>query len=717
MAKLTRISIVVIACLIGATVGALSLPVNDAMAADPACPGSWPGQGYDGPLRKQDHARIAYQDYFTDADGGRWFVIRSSDSNGYTTIRAYPATDDEYTANSPDEVCYLVVRRPGDTEDAAEPTQVVFATEPEEPEPPEPPAPLSLLQRLKRNADEFEYAIGKPGGSIKTASTAEPLTFNPVSARDYVSKFILGYVFEGLTEISWLTAEAKPALAERWERSDDGLTWTFHLRQDVKWRDGQPFTAHDVKFTYDRVVENHDSASVSHYVYHLQVFDEETGTWQYAEEIEVTVLDDHTVRFQLPHPFAPFELAMSMPIFPKHILESHLEAGSGALDTLWPVTMADPSQVIGTGPCYIEGYTPGASLRMRRNPDYWLKDAAGNPLPYLDTFDVVFVPDHDADLAKFRAGETDVHYVHRAKEDDIPALEPLQRAENFSLLNFGPGFGIEFLAFNMNSDRNPVTGEPYVAPEKLAWFTNQTFRQAMAHVVDKDRIIREAHHGRGHPQWSYISPSVAAFHNPNVRRYEYDVARANAMLDGLGWMDTNGDGVREDRHGNELTFSLAVNQGNQVRERIVRIISEDMARVGIRAEVQVIPFPLMVYQLLRSYDWEAVLSGASGGIEPHFAISIWHSAGRLHFWHPQERTPATAWEAEINDLYIKASRELDHGKRVALYHRIQEIAAENVPLIYTALPDTLIAFRNGFGNTTATLYGLGDIRYMYRTDQ
>ena len=108
-----RISIVIIACLVGAAVGALSFLVNDAAAADPACPGSWPEQGYDGPLQQKDRGRVTYQDCFTDSEGDRWFIIRSSDSNGYTTIRAYPATDNGYAANSPDEVCYLLVRKPG----------------------------------------------------------------------------------------------------------------------------------------------------------------------------------------------------------------------------------------------------------------------------------------------------------------------------------------------------------------------------------------------------------------------------------------------------------------------------------------------------------------------------------------------------------------------------------------------------------------------------
>ena len=103
------------------------------------------------------------------------------------------------------------------------------------------------MDQLKRNADQFEYTIGTPGGALTIATISEPLTFNLAIANDASSSGVLGYLFEGLTETSWLTDRVEPALAESWERSDDGMTWTFHLRRDVTWHDGEPFTAHDVR--------------------------------------------------------------------------------------------------------------------------------------------------------------------------------------------------------------------------------------------------------------------------------------------------------------------------------------------------------------------------------------------------------------------------------------------------------------------------------------
>ena len=115
---------------------------------------------------------------------------------------------------------------------------------------------LSLALRI--SAAGFEYTIGKHGGQVTYATIGDPLTLNLALANDASSSGYLGYLFEGLTETSWLTNEVEPALAESWEHSADGLTWTFHLRQDVTWHDGQPFTAHDVDFTFNRIIYNDD---------------------------------------------------------------------------------------------------------------------------------------------------------------------------------------------------------------------------------------------------------------------------------------------------------------------------------------------------------------------------------------------------------------------------------------------------------------------------
>ena len=567
----------------------------------------------------------------------------------------------------------------------------------------------NVVDRLKENADAFEYAIGKQGGALTSATISEPLTFNLAISNDASSSGVLGYLFEGLTETSWLTDEVEPLLAESWERSEDGLTWTFHLRDDVRWHDGQPFTARDVDFTFNRIIYNHDIPASSRPAFHFRFLDEESGEWK-EEPMTVTALDDYTVQCVLPGPFAPFLRSMGTAIYPKHILERHVDDGS--FTEIWDID-TDPAEIIGTGPFTIETYIPGQRVVMSRNPDYWLKDDAGNSLPYLDEIVHVIVPDLETELEKFLAGESDVHGV---LGEEYAQLEPQQEQGNFTIFRRGPAFGTTFLGFNLNPGKSPDTGEAYVAPEKLNWFQNVKFRQAVAHVIDKATIIEEVQHGLGYPQWASVSPAAGDFHNPGVRRYEYDLAKANEILDDLGWTDSDGDGIREDSQGNAIEFSLITNKGNTVRERVGSLVHQGMRDIGLKVDYTLVDFGDLVTQLTATYDWEAMIIGFTGGPDPYSGISFWHSGESLHLWYPNQPEPATEWEAEIDELYVMASRELDRGKRIDLYHQAQDIASENVPIIYTTLSERLSAVRNVFGNTTPTLYGLWDIRYLYRTD-
>ena len=569
--------------------------------------------------------------------------------------------------------------------------------------------PDSIADQLRKNSEEFEYTIGKTGGVLTVATTSKPLTLNLAIAKDTGSTGVLGYLFEGLTETSWLTDEVEPALAESWIHSDDGLTWTFSLRKDVTWHDGTPFTAHDVEFTFNRIIYNEDINSSAGATFNFRFLDEATGTWTEAR-MTVTALDDYTVRCVLPVSFAPFLRSMGTAIYPRHILEPYVD--DGTFNEVWDIG-TDPAEVIGTGPFTIERYVPDDRLVLSRNPNYWLKDEAGNSLPYLDKIVHLIVPSLETELARFKEGDSDIHGVPGR---EFAELEPLQGEGNFTIHRRGPNFGSTFLAFNMNPGQTPDTMEPYVAATKLKWFRNTQFRRAVAHIVDKEAIIRDVQHGLGYPQWSSIGPAAGDFHNPDVRRYEYDIAEANRILDNLGWVDTDGDGIREDEAGNTIAFSLVTQTQSDVSERVGVIIQQGLEEIGIKADFRLVEFGELVTQLTRSYDWEAMVIGLSGGPDPHGGINVWHSSENLHLWYPNQPQPATDWEAEIDSLYVRASQELDRSERVALYHRAQEIAAENVPLIYTTRSERLTAVRNVFANTAPTLYGLWDIRYLYRTD-
>ncbi len=565
-----------------------------------------------------------------------------------------------------------------------------------------------VVAQLGANADDFEYDIGEYGGTLTFATISEPLTFNLALANDAGSSGVLGYLFEGLTDISWLTGEPQPNLAESWDISSDGLSWTFHLRRDVVWHDGEPFTAADVEFTFNQIIYNEDIPTADRAAFTFRLLDDQ-GEWQEAP-MTVTATDDYTVRCVLPVSFAPFLRSMSQSILPQHILQPYISEGRFA--EVWDID-TDPAEIIGTGPFVINEYAQSERIVFGRFDEYWMTDAEGNRLPYLDRIVQIIVPDLEAELEVFLDGEADLLGVVGA---EYAQLEPLQEDENFTIYRRGPTFGSTFLTFNMNRGTNSETGDAYVASEKLHWFTNQQFRQAVAFSIDKEAIIEQVQHGLGYPQWSPISPATGAFHNRDVATYEYNLNRANEILDDLGWTDQDGNGLREDDRGNEIAFTLATNTQNSVREQVAGILHEGMTALGLRVDFQLIEFGELVGQLTASYDWDAIVIGFTAGPDPYSGIVIWHSSESLHLWYPNQSEPASDWEAELDDLYIRASQELDRERRIALYHRAQELVAENLPVIYTTHAERLNALRNVFGNTTPTLYGLWDVRYVYRTD-
>ena len=571
------------------------------------------------------------------------------------------------------------------------------------------PELTATVAQLRQNAADFEYSIGALGGTLSFATISEPLTFNLELSNDAGSSNVLGYLFEGLTQTSWLTDEVEPMLAESWERSDDGLRWVFHLRDDVVWHDGTPFSAHDVDFTFNEVIYSDDFNASSRSTFEFRFLNPDNGQWE-ESKMAVAALDDHTVEIVLPQPFAPFLRSTGTAIYPKHLLQSPIEAGT--LTEFWGID-TDPAQVIGTGPFTIGEYTPGERIVYERNPRYWLTDDAGERLPYLDRVIELIVPDLEAELALFRDGTTDFHGV---LGEEFALLKPLAEAENFTLHRRGPGFGTTFLTFNQNPG-SADGGEPYVDPVPQRWFATVEFRRAVAHSMDKAAMIDGVEHGLGYPQWSSVSPAAGDFHNPDVRRYPYDLDTANEILDGLGWIDTDGDGIREDGDGNPVSFTLITNDGNSVRAEVTRIVHEGMTAIGLDVEFRLVDFGDLVAQLTTTYDWEAMVIGFTGGPDPYSGIGLWHSGEALHLWHPNQTEPATDWEAEIDELYIEASSELDRETRVEHYRRAQAIAAENVPLIYTTQGERLGAVRNVLGNVTPTLYGYWDLRYLYRTDR
>lgn len=536
------------------------------------------------------------------------------------------------------------------------------------------------------------------GGDLVLGTTSEPKSFNPVVAKETSTTTITSLIFEGLTRTNPVTLEVEPNLAFKWQVDESGRVWTFFLRRDVFFNDGEKFTADDVVFTFQDLIYNPQIPNSARDIFTIE-----------GKKIKVKKIDDYTVEFILPYRFAPFLRALSQEILPEHkykkLVQENKFTFSLGLDS-------KPQDIVGTGPFMIDEYLPGERIVLKRNPFYWKKDAVNKQLPYLDRIIYLILPSPDTLLLKFLEGEID-YYPLRA--EDLAFLAPLQEKKNFTIYNAGPSFGSNFLAFNQNPGKNPRTNKFFVQPYKLNWFKSKLFRQAISYAINREEIIKIVFNGLGVPQYGPLSPSAGFFYHPGLKKYSYNPEKSLELLSSLGFKDLDQDGFLEDRDGHKLQINLFTNADNPQRILIASMIRKDLEDVGIKINFQALEFNNLVTKLTSTFDWEAIIIGLTGGVEPHFGKNVWSSKGVLHLWYPSQKSPQTEWERRIDEIFDSGSKTLDPEQRKRLYAEWQEIVNEELPLIYTVLPYSLYAVRNKFGNLYPTVYGgaFSELEYLY----
>jgi peptide/nickel transport system substrate-binding protein len=195
------------------------------------------------------------------------------------------------------------------------------------------------------------------------------------------------------------------------------------------------------------------------------------------------------------------------------------------------------------------------------------------------------------------------------------------------------------------------------------------------------------------------------FYCADVRRYDYDLAKARGLLQEAGFADRNGDGILEDQDGHTFEFNLYTNADNTERVDIAAIIRRDLESLGMKVNFQLVEFNTLVGKLTSTFDWDAIVLGLTGSIDPHFGQNVWLSSGQLHMWYPRQKEPATLWEKRVDELFSLGAQELDETRRKTFYDEYQKIIADEVPMVYTALSARLTAVRNKFGNLKPAPFG------------
>jgi len=461
------------------------------------------------------------------------------------------------------------------------------------------------------------------GGTYVEGVAGNPRYINPLlSTYNDVDRDLASLIFNGLTRAGEC-GQILPDLADTWDISEDDLSYTFHLRDDVRWHDGTPFTADDVVSTID--------------VLRAPGFQGPPGLAELWRSVQVERFDSHTVRLTLSEPFAPFLSYTTIGLLPTHLLQ-----GTSAEQLPeHPFNL----QPVGTGPFKVGEVTSQHALLLA-NEDYY----AGRP--FLDQIDFVFYPDYASVLAAYRSGE--VHGIGHVPADYMGRV----LAEEDLSVYSAPlaGYGLVFL----NLER-PI-------------FQELEVRQALLWGLDRQKIIDQLLDGQALVASGPVMPSSWAY-EPDVEQYGYDPAQATALLEEAGWTDADGDGVRE-KGDLPLQFGLLSND-DPTRIQVINELTRQWAEIGVRAVPQTAGVSGVVRDFLMPRNFDAVFYEWQRLPTDPDPYPQWHST--------QTQTPGQNFGGYSNDeadlIMEQSRRTTDPVRRSALYRDLQRILAEEVPAL------------------------------------
>lgn len=481
-----------------------------------------------------------------------------------------------------------------------------------------------------------------------SGSIADARTLLPVLASDSASSEICGNVFNGLVKYD-KNLNLVGDLAKGWEVLEDGLAIIFHLRDNVRWHDGTPFTARDVEFTYQTLIDP-------------EVRTPYGGDFERVRSLEV--IDEHTVKVTYKEPFAPGLASWGMYIMPAHLLKGR------------DLNTAEfGRRPVGTGPFKFKRWLTQEKIELEANPDYF------EGAPWLDRYIYRVIPD-----------SATIFLELQTQGLDTSSLTPLQFSRQTHTDFFRnayskfriPSFSYTYLGYNLEDER----------------FSDIRVRQAFDHAVNKQEIIEMVLLGLGSVSTGPFVPESWAF-DQTVRAREFDPGRARELLASAGWKDSDNDRWL-DRDGRKFEFSILTNQGNEERLKICQIIQRRLKDIGVSVNVKVVEWSVFLSNYIDTRTFECVLLGWSLSRDPDL-YDIWHSSktrqGEFNFLGYANK--------EVDALLIEARRTFDQEKRAGYYRRMQRILYEEQPCMFLYVPDGLSALHRRFREVKPEAAGIG----------
>jgi peptide/nickel transport system substrate-binding protein len=361
----------------------------------------------------------------------------------------------------------------------------------------------------------------------------------------------------------------------------------------------------------------------------------------------------------------------------------------------------------------LKEYVAGQKLVLERNPYYWKQDSKGKRLPYLDELVFLFVPNADAQVFRFQSGETDL--ISRLGAENFSVLSRQQ--SGYTMSDAGPGLEYNFLFFNLSEPGEKTS--PDLA-RKMKWFRETKFRQAISSAIDRDAIVRLVYQGRGAALWGPVTPGNRRWANSAIPHPARSAEKARALLKeaGFTWITgPNGEPALVDADAKPVEFSILTSSTNADRNKMATLIQDDLKQLGMRVQIVPTEFRSLIDRVTQTKEYEACILGlVSFDADPTADSNVWLSSGGTHLWNPSQAHPATAWEAEIDKLMEQQLAGPNYEQRKKWFDRVQELLAENQPMIFLASPDILVGAKNSIGNFHPAVlepYVLWNVEQLY----
>jgi peptide/nickel transport system substrate-binding protein len=487
------------------------------------------------------------------------------------------------------------------------------------------PTPNAAAQAPGPAAAGAPTATPKRGGTLVIAASADPGQFNPAISTAGGTHFVADNIYNGLV---FLDAQLNPHpdLADSWDVSPDGKTYTFHLHPGVKWQDGQPFSSDDVKFSFEHVLLK----------YHART---KSGLEGVLDGIDTP--DPNTVVFRFKGAYGPLLQRLDVgeaPIVARHVYEGQDPTNADA--NLKPV---------GTGPYKLAEYVKGDRVRLVRNENYFKPG-----LPYLDEIDFRIIPQA---VQALEAGEVD--YIQSVPGPDLARVKANPA---ITLGQTGAGAGGSFCADTMffNLSRTPL--------DKVE------VRQAFAYGMDRDQILHEVYFDQGRVARSAISADISWATDPNVMQYPHDPAKANQLLDQAG-LARGSDGMRF-----TSTFVHATSYA-----KYGELMKQQLAEVGININLVPLEVNAANEQNYIKKDFDLGFASYCNGPDPEIGVRrmyVSSNIGPILFSNGAAYT-----NPQVDQLFDQAAAAVDKTERAKAYDQFQEIVARDLP--YLPIVETL----------------------------